>query len=145
MERSELLAYIVRHKYAVEASTGPGGAPQAAVVGVAVSDAFELVFDTLDSTRKCQNLRRDPRIAFVIGGDDEQSVQYEGVADEPQGAELDRCKRIYFARFPDGPERERWPGITYFRVRPKWVRYSDFRSAAPIIVELSEQELLGRG
>jgi hypothetical protein len=35
----------------------------------------------------------------VIGGtasEDERSVQYEGVADEPHGAELDRLKPLYF-------------------------------------------------
>jgi hypothetical protein len=35
-----------------------GGAPQAAVVGIVVSDALELFFDTLGSTRKMANLRR---------------------------------------------------------------------------------------
>jgi len=36
--------------------------------GVGVTDQFEIVFDTLASTRKAQNLRRNPRIALVIGG-----------------------------------------------------------------------------
>lgn len=127
MNTVELLAFLRQHRYAVQASTAAGGAPQAAVVGIAVSDALELVFDTLGTTRKAQNLRRDPRIAFVVGWDDEQTVQLEGIADEPSGDELARLKRVYFARFPDGPEREAWPDITYFRVRVTWARYSDFR------------------
>jgi hypothetical protein len=44
----------------VQASIGPGGAPQAAVVGFAVSDALEIVFDTRTSTRKFRNLADDP-------------------------------------------------------------------------------------
>jgi hypothetical protein len=36
--------------------------PQAAVVGFAVSEHLEIVFDTLDTTRKLRNLRVDPRI-----------------------------------------------------------------------------------
>src|SRR6185369_12194609 len=101
-----------KHRLAVEASASPTGAPQAAVVGIAVSDALELVFDTVDTTRKCANLRRDPRVAFVIGWDEEQTVQLEGIADEPDGDDLARLKAIYFARFPDGRERERQPDIT---------------------------------
>lgn len=127
MNTAELLAFLRQHRYAVQASTAASGAPQAAVVGIAVSDELELVFDTLGTTRKAQNLRRDPRIAFVVGWDDEQTVQLEGIADEPTGDELGRLKRVYFARFPDGPEREAWPDITYFRVRVCWARYSDFR------------------
>jgi general stress protein 26 len=63
-----------------------GDAPQAAVVGFIVTDDFEIFFDTVDTSRKVPNLRRNPRVAFVVGGTmsgDERTVQYEGVADEP--------------------------------------------------------------
>lgn len=129
-------------KWAVEATVSPTNAPQAAVVGVAITDAFELVFDTLGSTRKAENLRRRPQMAFVLGWDDGQTVQYEGVADEPTGAELARVKQVYFERFADGPTREQWPGITYVRVRPTWIRYSDFRGdGEPVIVTLEAAAL----
>lgn len=115
------------------------GAPQAAVVGYAVSDGLELIFDTLASTRKAQNLRRDPRIAVVVWAG-EQTLQLEGVADEPTGEDLLRLKRIYLAAFPDGVERESWPGISYVRVRPNWARFSDF-GAGGSIVEFDEYAL----
>jgi hypothetical protein len=137
MTRAELVAFIRRHRYAVEASVSPAGDPQAAVVGIAVSDGLELVFDTLSTTRKADNLRRAGRIALVIGWDDEQTVQLEGAADEPTGPDLETLQGVYFAAFPDGPTRLSWPGITYFRVRPTWIRYSDFRGPEPRIVELS--------
>ncbi len=127
MTREELLSFLRRHRYAVQASTAADGAPQAAVIGIAISDQLELVFDTVGTSRKGQNLRRDPRIALVVGWDDEQTVQLEGLADEPSGEDLARLKAVYFARFPDGPDREQWPDISYFRVRPTWARYSDFR------------------
>ena len=136
MNRAELSAFVRRHKYAVEASVAEGGAPQAAVVGIVATDELEVFFDTLTTSRKAANLRRDPRIAFVIGWDEEQTVQVEGVADEPAGPDLARLKAIYFDRFPDGRERERQPDIAYFRVRPRWARYSDFRTPDVKIVEL---------
>lgn len=141
MTRGQLLEFLRRHRLGVLATTAPDGAPEAAVVGFAVTDALELVFDTLDSTRKAVNLRRDPRIAFVIGWDEEQTVQLEGTADEPRGPDLERVQRVYFERFPDGPARASWPGITYFRVVPRWARYSDFRGREPVIVELFQRTL----
>jgi hypothetical protein len=131
---------------AVESTVAASGAPQAAMIGIGVSERLELVFDTLGSTRKAVNFRKDPRMAFVIGGfdpKDPRSVQYEGVADEPAGAELERVKSIYFAAYPDGPSRAAWPGITYVRVRPTWVRFSDYRTDPPIIAELDEAALRG--
>ncbi len=86
MTRSELAVFMREYPLAVQASTATGGGVQAVVVGIAVSDELEVVFDTVDSSRKVANLRRGPRIALVVGGTivgDERSVQYEGVADEP--------------------------------------------------------------
>jgi pyridoxine/pyridoxamine 5'-phosphate oxidase len=133
MNRAELLAFVRRHRYAVQATTADDGAPQAAVIGIAVSPELEIVFDTLGTSRKAHNLRRDARIALVVGWDEEQTLQLEGTADEPSGDELSRLKRVYFDAFPDGPEREQWPDITYVRVRLRWARYSDFRAGGGVV------------
>ena len=132
------------HRLAVQASASAEGTPQAAVVGFAVSDHFEIVFDTLASTRKARNIRANSRVAFVIGGlerNDERTVQYEGIADEPTGAELERLKSIYYEVFPDGPDRLSWPGLIYVRVRPVWIRYSDYSADPPLILEFRADQL----
>ena len=144
MTRAALLQFLQSRRYAVQSSVSPDGGPQAAVVGIAVSDAFEIVFDTLDTTRKARNLRREPRIAFAIGSlgaDTVQTVQYEGVVDEPAGAERAHLIDLYLAVFPDGGERRDWPGLTYFRARPTWLRYTDFRHDPPEVIELSAVDL----
>ena len=144
MTRNDLLVFMRSHRYAVQSSVSQSGSPQSAVVGIAVGDDLSLVFDTLDSTRKAQNLRRNPNIALVIGGlkpGDERTVQYEGIADEPHGEELERTQHLYFASFPDGPERQHWQGITYIRVRPTWIRYSDYNKNPPEIVEFDLERI----
>jgi Pyridoxamine 5'-phosphate oxidase len=143
IKRSDLLDFMRQEKHAVQATSASAG-PQAAVVGIVVSDAFEIFFDTLDTTRKARNLRLDPKVAFVVGGtgqNAERTVQYQGLVDEPTGADLTRLKQLYFSRFPDGPGRESWEGITYFRARPTWLRYSDYTKAPPLIVEFSAPDL----
>ena len=139
-----LLAFLRTHRLAVQASAGPSGAPQAAVIGFAVTDRFEIVFDTLASTRKARNLRANARIALVVGGlaaGDERTVQYEGIADEPSGPELERLKTVYYTAFPDGPSRTAWAGLIYVRVRPTWIRYSDYNISPPHIVEFEPRQL----
>ncbi len=116
------------------------------MVGFAVTDQFEIVFDTLATTRKAVNLRENPLIAVVIGGwvsGDERTVQFEGVADAPIGAELERVKAAYYEVYPDGRSRAAWPGLTYIRVRPTWVRYSDFNQNPPEVVEYRGGDLAG--
>jgi len=144
MTRSELLLFLRSHPLAVQTSVSPTVAPQAAVVGIVVNEQFEVFFDTLETTRKIHNLRRNPKIAFVIGGltkGDERSVQYEGVADEPAGTELERLKELYFASFPDGRDRQRWPGLVYVRARPTWLRYSDYNRAPPVVLEFGPDDI----
>ena len=66
MEPKSLLQFLRQHRLAVQSSVSALNHAQAAVVGFAVSEAFEIIFDTLDSTRKVANLRANPRIALVI-------------------------------------------------------------------------------
>ena len=78
MDAKRLLVFLRRHRLAVQASVSATGSPQAAVVGFAVTDHFEIVFDTLESSRKARNLRQNSRLALVIGGSndgDERTVQ----------------------------------------------------------------------
>jgi hypothetical protein len=48
---------------------------------------------------------------------------------------------LYLQTFPDGRERLAWPGLIYVRARPRWLRYSDYRSDPPVIVELDATQL----
>jgi hypothetical protein len=144
MTSLDLLAFLRSERLAVQASVSPTGMPQSAVVGIAVSDAFEIIFDTLSSTRKAVNLRGNPRAALVVGGlvpGDERTAQIEGIADEPQGEELDRLRGVYYSVYSDGPSRLNRPGLIYVRVRPTWIRFSDYNQDPPVIVEFGSTAL----
>lgn len=135
MNLDEVYEFLKSERLAVLATADENGRPEAALMGFAVSPELEIVFDTVKSSRKYPNLKKNPRVAWVIGCSTEITVQYEGVAEELEGDALARYKRIYFEVFPDGPAREEWPGITYFVVRPKWVRYCDYNPARRRIEE----------
>jgi hypothetical protein len=137
MENEDLWKFMIGFRYGVVSSIAADGTPQSALVGVAVTPDFEVIFDTLKTTRKYPNLKARPQCSFVIGWGGEQTVQLEGEAIEPEGEELERCKQAYFAVWPDGPSRLSWPSITHFCVKPSWLRFSDFDQSPPLIVELT--------
>ena len=146
MTPEQLLQFMRSYRLAVEASVSPASGAQAAVVGIAITNDFEVIFDTVESTRKARNLRENPKIALVMGGwvhGDERTVQYEGIADEPRGRELERVKSAYFEVWPDGRIRQTWPGLIYIRARPVWIRYSDYNHDPPEIVEFDAKALGG--
>jgi hypothetical protein len=136
MNIEEVYRFMSGERFAVLSTLGPDEQPEAALVGFAVTPELELIFDTVKESRKYPNLKSNPRMAWVIGCTTEVSVQYEGVAEELDGEELAKYKKTYFAKFLDGPARESWPGITYFVVRPTWVRFCDYNPATRRIEEM---------
>lgn len=137
MTHVDLFHFIVKSKLGVLSSISLSGKPQSALVGFAVTENLEIIFDTVKSSRKYSNLIAQPECAFVFGWSGEQTVQYEGIAEELAGEALRRYQDIYFRVWPDGSARLSWPGIVYFIVRPKWVRYSDFDQRPPLIREFT--------
>jgi len=135
MNLDEVYRFMDGERLAVLATARGSGRPEAALMGFAVTPELEIIFDTVRSSRKYAILKENPQVAWVVGCTTEVTVQYEGVAAELNGEELVNYKRVYFRAFPDGPTRESWPGITYFVVRPRWVRYCDYHPGSRRIEE----------
>ncbi len=135
--KADLFEFMDRHKLGVLGTVSPEGVPQSSLVGIAVTPGLEIIFDTVKSSRKYGNLIANPACSFAIGWSGETTVQFQGDAREPGGAELARYQEVYFKKWPDGPSRLSWPGITYFVVRPTWIRYSDFDQNPPLIQEFN--------
>ncbi len=84
-----VLDFIKKHTICVLSTVTPDNQPEAAVIEFAETKNFELIFDTFNTYRKYQNLKKNPSVAVVIGWDENITVQYEGWAEELSGAELE--------------------------------------------------------
>jgi general stress protein 26 len=135
MNETILCDFINHHRYGVISSIADDSTPQSAVVGIAATPTLDIVFDTLDTSRKFSNLRQRPSCSFVIGCSGEQTLQIEGHAEILEGEARDPYLQTYFAQWPEGRDRLQWPGIAYLVVHPTWLRYSDFSQNPPIIHE----------
>lgn len=135
MTTKELFAFIQEHKLAVLSSVNSKGAPESALVGIAVTQELEIIFDTVRTSRKYANLIGNNKTAFVVGTTSEKTLQFEGEASELTRGTFKSYKAVYFAAWPDGPARENWPTISYFVVKPKWIRYSDYGETPAFVQE----------
>ena len=122
-----ILNFIKRHKIAVISTVNAKNKPESAVVEFGQTDNLELIFDTFSTYRKYKNIKRSPYVAFVIGWDEDATVQYEGKAVELLGKDLEGYKKKFFKKHPDAKKWERFKQIRYFKVIPTWIRYSDLR------------------
>jgi general stress protein 26 len=127
--------FIAGQKLGVVSTVNPDSNPESAVVGIAISENLEIIFDTINSSRKCQNILHNANVAVVIGWDEEITIQYEGVAEVlGDDSEADRLREIYYKNYPDGRDRAAtWSGLVHMKVIPKWIRYSNFNE--PVVIE----------
>ncbi|GAB3712016.1 hypothetical protein GCM10027598_18540 [Amycolatopsis oliviviridis] len=131
MNHNGMIEYVRERRTGVVSTLGPGGEPQSAYLTLAVTDRGEFVFDAKPDSRKVANLRRDGRIAIVVGGDDGTTLQCEGVADIPADDEFERCKAAYLRAFPEFADSLAGGNVVVLRVALHWARYGDFRAGAP--------------
>lgn len=60
MDKVDLYSFLSRYRYGVVSSISADGTPQSALVGIAVSQELEIIFDTVTSSRKYPNLIARP-------------------------------------------------------------------------------------
>jgi Pyridoxamine 5'-phosphate oxidase len=126
--KKKLYDFMRARRLAVIATADGEARPEAALIDFAVTEALEIVFETTTATRKIANLRHNPRVALVIGWDGDQTLQYDGLAEEPGGQALERIRACYLSVFPEKTSHQNWPGNCYFLLRPLWIRFSNYYS-----------------
>ncbi len=132
-----ILNFVKHHKIAVISTVNTKGNPQSAVVEFGETNSLELIFDTFSNSRKYINLKQNPNVSFVIGWDEDKTVQYEGKALELSDKELLKYQKIYFAKNPRARKWQNVEGIKFFKVLPKWIRYSDVSSSPWKVFEVN--------
>jgi hypothetical protein len=128
--------FLNSHLLGVISSIDSGGAPQAAVVGFGQTKNLELILGTDISSRKYKNLTTNPSVAFAIGWENGETVQYEGTARELTPGEINLVRENYWAKNPRAEGNNQNPGERYFIVTPKWIRYTDLKAKPWDIKEL---------
>ncbi len=97
------LQYLREHHVASLATFGSDG-PWAAAVFY-VSDRFDLYFLSSPTSRHCENIARDPRVAATEQQDyadwpEIKGLQLEGTASDLSGADEARALRLYGEKYP---------------------------------------------
>lgn len=127
MTKEFLYDFMRRHTSAIISTISSEKYPEAAYVLIAITPDLEIIFDTVKTSRKYLNILQNPRVATVIGWDNETTIQYEGTARILGGKEDDNYREVYYSVYPDGRERARtWTDLVHIMVAPSWIRYSDF-------------------
>jgi len=127
LSTAEAYDFLARHRLAVMSTVSEHGVPEAALINYGVTKDLEIIFETLQTSRKFRNLCSNPKVAMVMGwGRECLTCQYEGVVGLPSENALPSLLEIYFAARPEGRGHRGWPDLVYLCAKPTWVRLSNY-------------------
>lgn len=127
MEKKQIICeFIGVNPFGVISTVNFQNKPESAVVDLIALESLEVLFNTYTTSRKYRNLKNNPDVSIVVWDGDKIEVQYEGTAMEIEGNELERYRMYY-------DEKTNWriwkiKDYRYFKVTPKWIKFSDFTS-----------------
>lgn len=122
---SQLYDFMNSYSLGVISTINEDSLPNSAIVGFGQTKKLEILIGTDNSSRKYKNLKSDPHVAFVIGGETSETIQYEGIARELTPEELDTVRQNYWQKNPHAEVHHKNPGERYFIITPTWIRYTD--------------------
>lgn len=131
--KQKILDFIKKKKLAVLSTINSKGKPESAVIAFSETENLELIFGTFNTTRKYKNLQSEQNVSVVIGWDEKENitVQYEGLSKEVKDKEFQECRAIQLNKNPSSKTYAFEKEQRYFKIIPKWVRYSNL-SKEPI-------------
>ena len=125
--RQKALEFLKERTTMVVSTVSPSGEPQASTVYFMADDDFNIYFLTAKGSRKCENLKSNGKIAFVVGtGPEVVTIQGGGNAESLDEKEAqifyDAIEKIGF----ESPWQ--WPvtllakeGFCTFKIKPTWM------------------------
>jgi general stress protein 26 len=123
--------YLSNHYYLNLATVSPQGRPMAHTMAY-VSEGVVVYMTTNKNTRKVQNIKQNPYVAYTVDEDDPdwfdmQALQIEGKAsiimDEK---ELREIGEILVAKFPIAADMPPDPDIIMIKIEPEVIYYLDY-------------------
>ncbi len=137
-EKLKVREFMKSQKLCVVSTISGEGKPESALVAFSETENFEIIFGTFNNTRKYENLKKNGNVSIVIGFDDElkKTIQYEGIALEAKGEEIEMCKRIHLKKNNKTKKYNDEKEQRFFIVKPKWLRYIDLDKEPEEIISL---------
>jgi uncharacterized protein YhbP (UPF0306 family) len=126
--KEQIYDFLASYQTGVLATISESGLPSAAIVGFGLTKELELLIGTNVSTRKYKNLRANPHVAFAVGGETAETVQFEGIARELGPDELQLVRDNYWQKNPHAEVYHQNPGERNFILTPTWIRYTNLET-----------------
>ena len=137
--KKSILDFLKKNELCVLATASKTGKPEAAVMVYLIKDDFSILVSTETWTRKYENIAKNSQVSIVVGGfKNDPTVQIDGLIEELAGEREDQAKKSIFSIHPEWKSYFQSPKSRFFKIRPLWLRYSDFSLQPPEIIQIED-------
>ncbi|MBS0272642.1 MAG: pyridoxamine 5'-phosphate oxidase family protein [Proteobacteria bacterium] len=110
---------------------------ESALIAFTQNEKLELYFMTFADSRKYTNLQNNHNVSLVIGFG-YTTIQYEGMAHQLEEEVVKEALHAFSIKeTPCTPDFLNNPRARFFKIIPKWIRYSDYSVCPAEILEKS--------
>lgn len=110
--------------------------PESATIFYVLEETLELYFITRSKTRKYQNIKSNPNVAFVISTiNPPKTIQMSGIASEVDYEDGDIKRFEELAKkaseeftMPPISQMVESGGMVFMKIRPTWIRFGNFEA-----------------
>ena len=137
-QNNKIVNFLKSNNLMVLSTITSNNQSQSALVAFAETKNLELIFGTFSNTRKYKNLKNNSQVSIVIGTDETTNLalQYEGIASEVTGKDLEQCQNHQLQKNPTSQKYASHKDQRYFKINPLWIRYSDLSKNPEEIFEI---------
>jgi general stress protein 26 len=129
-QKQKILKVLHENEFGVVATfpTEEDGSPESAVVAISQTPDLEIIFGSFSSSRKNANIKNNAKVSVVVGWDKHAkiTVQVEGVAYLVTNTERSLLEAAHCIKNPESEKFKNDSRQEYFKIIPRWIRYSDF-------------------
>ena len=138
--KDKVLKFLQGQGLCVLATAGKDGKPEAATVSYVVKDDFSLLINTDTTTRKYKNIEENDHVAVVVAAGEgaNPNVQIDGTIEKLDDAAAAKAKEYTLKLHPEWKDYYESPTGVWYKIKPSWMRYSDFSGQPPDTEELTD-------
>lgn len=151
LEKVQILNFLANHVLCTISTVNVDTLqPEAALIAFAELPNLEILFVTLEGSRKYQNMLANNKVALVVGWDRRPekwaTLQYEGFASLVLAQEIGRYKKVFLSKknTPCSYEFLNKKGMKLFKITPTWIGYSQYNIGNPQVIELKSSDLASK-
>ncbi len=131
-------SFLAKNQLCVISTIDAEGFPNSAAMSFSESDDLEIIFFTLDDTKKFKNIQNNQKVAVTVGWSFEDFItaQYQGIASQVNINDSLEYVTRHLEKNPFSKNFINNPSEAMFIIKPTYIKYSNLKADPKEVFEV---------